>query len=94
PWSFDPTDAGLELEGGAEALAGGSPEQNARTVLRILEGDRRGAARTAALLNAAAAIYVAREEVDFGEALRTAERSLDEGAALHRLETLRTASHA
>jgi anthranilate phosphoribosyltransferase len=83
-----PSDVGLAATT-PEAVAGGTPEVNARTTQAILEGEA-GARRDLALLNAGAAIYAAgvadglsegvdaaREAVDSGAALRTTEAYLD-----------------
>jgi anthranilate phosphoribosyltransferase len=83
-----PSDVGLAATT-PEAVAGGTPDVNARTTQAILEGEA-GARRDLALLNAGAAIYAAgvadglsegvdaaREAVDSGAALRTTEAYLD-----------------
>ena len=69
-------------------LKGGSPEENARMTLGILEGKIRGGARSVSLLNAAAGIVVGGLADDFEDALALAEKSIDSGAALSKLETL------
>ena len=92
-WTVSPEDAGLEPATAAE-LAGGDPAANARTVLGVLDGSRRGGARTAVLLNAAAALYVAGRAPDFVSGVRAAESALDSGAGLAALDRLRAASAA
>jgi anthranilate synthase/phosphoribosyltransferase len=72
----------------AEDLAGGTPEENAAALRGVLRGEIRGARRAATLLNAAAAIYVADLADSMKSAYALAERSLDSGAALQKLEKL------
>lgn len=90
-YELTPESLGLEPSPDGE-LAGGTPEDNARVIRDVLEGRRRGAARSAALLNAAAAIYVSGRSGSLAEALREAEAALDSGAALDRLEALAEAT--
>jgi anthranilate phosphoribosyltransferase len=75
---------GLEVAS-AEAIPGGDPQQNAETTRRIFAGAR-GAARELAVLNAGAAIYAAGGADSLEEGVRTAERSVDTGAAVAALE--------
>ncbi len=92
-WTIDPRDFGY---GGATAadLAGADPADNARIIVDILQGKRRGGARAAAVLNAAAAIHVAGISTDYGNAVSISEHSLDSGAAWQALERLRSATAA
>ena len=78
----------------AAALAGGSPQENALVIERVLRGEDRSGARAAVLLNAAGAIYVAGKAKSLPEGLETARESLDSGAAFGKLEALREASNA
>ena len=75
-----------------ESLAGGTPEENARLITRILEGKEQGGARAAVLLNAAGALYVAGKGDSLPEALAMAHEGLDSGAGSIKLEELRAAS--
>lgn len=84
PLGIDPVDA-------AE-LAGGEPEENALVIERIVAGES-GAARTAVVLNAAAAILVADLAATWPDAVALAERSLDDGDAANALERLRRVSN-
>ncbi|MFB3905547.1 MAG: anthranilate phosphoribosyltransferase [Acidobacteriota bacterium] len=72
------------------SLRGGTPEHNAEITHGILRGQVKGAARDVVVLNAAAAIHLA-AGVDFCEALRRAEESIDSGAAMEKAELLRRA---
>src|SRR6185437_1137436 len=77
-WTIDPERFGL---GGAmpEELAGGTPADNASAIVDVLGGRRHGGARSAVLLNAAAAIYVAGSVTSYENALALAQRALDDG---------------
>ncbi len=90
-WTIRPEDLGLS-RASLESLAGGEPEENAETIKRILEGTERGGPRSAVVLNAAAAIYVAGEVRDLKEGVRAAAEALDSGRAYDALEALRAAS--
>ena len=76
----------------AESLAGGTPEENARVIKRVLGGKGEGGARAAVLLNAAGALYVGGKGKSLPEALELAREGLDSGAGLMKLEELRAAS--
>lgn len=80
--------SGLE----AADLAGGAPDENARVAREVLEGSRRGAARAAVVLNAAAAFYVSGRCEELEEGIEMARASLDSGAALDTLERLTESS--
>jgi anthranilate phosphoribosyltransferase len=87
-WTIDPEHFGLRASSESE-LAGGSPEENASTILDVLTGRRRDGARSAVLLNAAAAVYVGGRAATYEEGLIAAERALDEGKGMRALEALR-----
>jgi anthranilate phosphoribosyltransferase len=78
----------------AEELAGGEPEDNAAIIVRVLEGEEQGGARTAVLMNAGAAIYVAGISDTLQEGIEAAAAAVDDGRALGALEDLRKASVA
>ena len=92
-WQIDPREFGMPLAEAA-ALAGGSPQENARRVADLLEGRERGAARDAVVLNAAAAIYVAGLAPDYAAAVRRAGETIDSGAGAESLRRLTRASAA
>ena len=87
-----PEDFGLEAAS-LEDLRGGDAEANARVIRSILAGERRDAGRSLVVANAAAALYVGGAAADLCEAARLAERSIDTGAALAKLEGLARASN-
>ncbi|MDR3085986.1 MAG: anthranilate phosphoribosyltransferase [Christensenellaceae bacterium] len=68
-----------------EELTGGSPAENAAITRAILGGER-GARRDDVLLNAAAAITIARPESTMQEAIALAAEVIDSGKALGQLE--------
>jgi anthranilate phosphoribosyltransferase len=68
-----------------EELSGGTPPENARITRDILSGTK-GPKRDAVLLNAAAAIHIARPEVSMKEGIGIAADAIDSGKALAQLE--------
>jgi anthranilate phosphoribosyltransferase len=72
---------------GLEAVAGGTPAENAATVRSVLAGDA-GPQRDLVLLNAAAAIYVGGLAADLGEGVEKAAEAIDSGAAANVLDSL------
>ena len=76
-----------------EAIQGGDAAANAGIVRRVLEGAK-GPHRDAVLLNAAAAILAAGLAKDLKEGFKVGAEAIDSGAALGKLEALRTLSAA
>ena len=76
---FTPEDFGI-ARSPVESLAGGGPEENLAITRSILAGDL-GPKRDAAVINAAPAIVLAGLAEGFVDAVRTAEESIDSGAA-------------
>jgi len=72
----------------ADSLQGGTPEESAGIIVRVLKGQEVGGARAAVLLNAAGALYVSGAGDSLPEALDLARQSLDTGAAYRKLEAL------
>jgi len=68
-------------------LKGGSPQENAKTTLAILSGEK-GPKRDIVVLNAAAAIYAARKVNSIEEGILLAEESIDSGRAVGKLRDL------
>ncbi len=83
---LDPADYGLR--GDRSDYAGGTPADNAAIILAVLGGEQ-GGRRDIVLLNAAAALVVAGKAADLREGLALAAASIDDGAALAKLEALR-----
>ncbi len=76
---------------GFRELSGGTPAENAGIIRSILQGEK-GPRRDAAVLNAAAALYVAGKAASLRDGLPLAEEALDSGRALKKLELLIEAS--
>jgi anthranilate phosphoribosyltransferase len=81
---FDPRSIGIEYAP-PHALKGGDAQANAVILRETLSG-KKGPARDAVLVNAAFAIVAGGKADDLKEGLRMAERSIDSGAALARLD--------
>ena len=89
--TLHPEDVGLDRVP-VDGLSGGTPGDNARLILRVLEGNDTGAALSATLLNAGAAIYVSGRVGSLSDGVRAAEESIGSGAAIRKLEELRSAT--
>ena len=87
-WFVSPADVGMP-EAPLDAIAGGSPEENARVVERVLAGSETGAARDIVVLNAGAAILAGGQADDLGEGADRAREAIASGAASGVLERLR-----
>jgi anthranilate phosphoribosyltransferase len=90
-YEITPSELGLEDEP-LDGLAGGEPEDNAALIQGVLEGDVEGAARSAVLLNAGAAIYVGGGAETLGGGVERAGEVLDSGAGTSTLRALVEAS--
>ena len=64
-----------------EELKGGTPEENAKITLGILNGDK-GAKRDAVLLNAGASLYIGGKADSFKDGVKLAAELIDSGKAL------------
>lgn len=67
-----------------EELVGGTPQENAQITRSILQGEK-GARRDAAVLNAAAALYVAGRAGSIQEGVKIAQETIDSKKALRQL---------
>ena len=85
-YEVSPEDVGLP-RARPQDLAGGTPEANAQTTRRIVEGEP-GPQRDLAVLNAGAAIYVAGRADSLGEGVREAAAAVDDGRAAATLDRL------
>jgi anthranilate phosphoribosyltransferase len=85
-YEVTPEDVGLDRVPSA-ALAGGTPEENARAARRVLGGEQ-GPHRDVVVLNAAAALLAADLVPDLKQGVARAAQSIDSGAAAKRLEGL------
>ena len=85
-----PEHAGLQRMD-ADALTGGTPENNAKALSEALSGTK-GAYREAIILNAAAALVVAGAENDLALAAKQATQAIDSGRALAIVSALQNAA--
>lgn len=69
-----------------DELVGGTPQENAAITRAILSGEDKGAKRTAVLLNAGAALYIAGRAETLAEGVKLAAGLVDSGKALAKLE--------
>jgi len=88
PENFGLTRANLE------ELRGGDAEMNAGIIRSVLAGERRDAARSLVIANAAGALYVGGTAESLLEATALAARSIDSGYALDKLRQLAEATNA
>jgi anthranilate phosphoribosyltransferase len=88
-YTLTPADLGLE-RAPVEAIAGGTPEENAADLRGIVSGDVTGPKRDVILANAGAAIYVAGGADSLEGGVAAARGAIDSGAASEKLEQLRT----
>lgn len=75
-------------------LTGGTPEENAAITKAILTGEEKGAKRQAVCLNAGAALYITGTVKTMEEGVRMAEKLIDSGAALRKLNEFVEESNA
>ena len=71
-----------------EEIIGGSAEENAKYTLDILSGQH-GAKRDIVIMNAGFAIYAAEKARSIADGICMAEKSIDSGAAMKKLELLK-----
>ena len=83
-YEISPEDAGVS-RAPLEAIKGGSPEQNAAKLRKILNGEP-GPLRDVVVLNAAGALIAADIAKDFSGGARAAETAIDSGEVLRRLD--------
>lgn len=84
-YTITPEEVGLKSYSKGELL-GGTPQENAEITRNILTGKERGAKRDAAVINAAAALFVAGKASGMKEAVQLAQETIDSGKAMEKLE--------
>lgn len=87
-YTLQPEDLGLQ-SADPQSVAGGSPDENARLIEAILNGQKQGAPREIVCLNAAAALKVAGRAQDLKAGLQQAYEVIDSGRAHAHLQSLR-----
>lgn len=75
-----------------EDLLGGTPEENVKITLAILNGEQ-GPKRNAVLLNAGAALYIAEKADSYADGIKLAAELIDSGKALATLEAFKAESN-
>ncbi|MCP4218548.1 MAG: bifunctional anthranilate synthase component II/anthranilate phosphoribosyltransferase [bacterium] len=91
-YTIDPTDYGFGYCD-PEDIKGGDLKTNSNMVCSVLRGEK-GPRRDITVLNAAAALYISGKSETMRQAVALAQKSIDSGAALDKLEHLVTLSHA
>jgi len=86
-YTFEPEAAGIPKTELKE-LSGGTPSENAEVIRNILSGTCKGPKRDIVILNAAAAIIVSGKTQNWKEAVKTANKSIDSGTAMQKLNAL------
>ncbi|MHC1575861.1 MAG: anthranilate phosphoribosyltransferase, partial [Methanosarcinaceae archaeon] len=72
----------------ANDIVGGTPQENARDIIYVLEGEK-GPKRDIIVINAAAALYIAGLAGSIKDAIPLAEEAIDSGKALEKLDEFR-----
>jgi anthranilate phosphoribosyltransferase len=86
PYEITPESFGVESSG-TENIKGGTPDENATAMRRLLDGEK-GALRNVVVINAAAALVAGNLTPDLKDGARIAEESIDSGNAGERLNRL------
>ncbi len=86
PYEVSPREFGFKEASLAE-IRGGTPEDNAQILRRLLNGER-GPKRDIVVMNVAAVLVVGSKARDLLEGARLAEEVIDNGKALEKLDTL------
>ena len=77
--TIEPSEYGFPVRG-KESIRGGDREENAKTLLKLLSGER-GPVRDACLLNAGASVFIAGKARDLKEGIEMASEAIDSGRA-------------
>ena len=84
-YEITPEEMGL-THCGPQDLLGGTPAENAEITKAVLRGQEQGGKRTAVLLNAGAALYVAGKADSLKDGVALAAQTIDSGAAYKKME--------
>ena len=86
--TFEITPQIFGLEGGTkDDILGGTPEENAKILKDLLNGEQ-GPKRDAVLMNAGAALYIAGKAATFSDGIKLAAEMIDSGKATETLNKL------
>jgi len=91
-YEINPEKLGLKLSK-FDDLIGGDPEQNAKKIINLLEGEK-GPYRDIVLLNSSAALYVDGKVKNLKDGISMSENSIDNGNAKIALDNLVRASNS
>jgi anthranilate phosphoribosyltransferase len=86
PYEVSPKSFGFD-KAEAEEIKGGTPQENAATLLCILDGEK-GVPRNIVVMNAAAALIAGDKTTNLKEAVKKAEEAIDSGRAKRILNDL------
>jgi len=92
PYEVSPDDFGF-MKASVTQIKGGTARQNAKILRGILSGEV-GARRNIVIMNAAAALVAGNQASDLKEGASIAEKTLDSGQALAKLDELIKLSHS
>ncbi|MBR5376576.1 MAG: anthranilate phosphoribosyltransferase [Lachnospiraceae bacterium] len=90
---IQPEDFGLTT-GSKEDILGGTPEENAKITIGILDGSIQGTKRNAVLMNAGAGFYIYGKTASIKEGVELAAKLIDDGSALKTLDEIRKVSNS
>lgn len=90
-YELDPRDYGIELSNKSDVV-GGDAKDNSIITLEILNGIE-GPTRDIVLINSGCAIYISGKANSIEEGIEMARKSIDSGAALQKLEELKSFSN-
>ncbi|MBD3378024.1 anthranilate phosphoribosyltransferase [candidate division KSB1 bacterium] len=91
-YTFKPEEAGIDRFP-ADTVRGGTPEENARIMMQVLQGEDGGYGHVTAL-NGGAAIYVAGKSKTLHEGIEIAQELLKDGSAKRKLDELVETTHS
>ncbi|WP_409200337.1 bifunctional anthranilate synthase component II/anthranilate phosphoribosyltransferase [Methanobrevibacter sp. DSM 116169] len=91
-YEISPKDFNISLSS-KDDLVGGSPDENAKITLAILNGEK-GPKRDAVVLNSAAGLYVAGKVDSLEDGVKLAEKMIDNGKAKKQLDLFIKASNS
>ncbi|MCK4521889.1 MAG: anthranilate phosphoribosyltransferase [Nanoarchaeota archaeon] len=86
-YQIEPEDFGFERYK-LKDISGGTPEENAKIILDIVNGKEKGAKRDIAVLNASFAIYAAGGAKNIKRAIKKAEYLIESGATAKKLDEI------
>jgi anthranilate synthase/phosphoribosyltransferase len=92
-YEINPEDYGMRTAP-KSAIVGGTADDNAKITYDILSGKEKGAKRDIVVLNTACAIYCTGAAATIEEGIEMAEKSIDSGKALKKLEKLKEFTNA